>query len=154
MDKEYTILKGNRDDYSLLYVLEDKCLYVKKIARETKIEWICYQTVLIKKDSTQPKCTARVIIHPDGTMTRNKIRHSNHCDHFNIRQDLDSLNAMKERCDYIRTNLDTVSSKISALDIFLQEMKKYEIKTRTHFRLSLWCWFLFILTKYTLMYIS
>lgn len=124
MVEKYIYLKGNRDDYSLLYVLEDNCLYVKKVAREKQVEWICYQTVLIKKDSKQPKCTARVIIHPDGTITRNKICHSNHCDHSNIRQDMDSLNAMKERCDYIRTNLDTVSSKISALDIFLQEIKK------------------------------
>lgn len=124
MNKDYIYLTGSRDEYKLLYVFEDRCLYVKKCVRAKNVEWICYQTILVKKDKGQPKCTARVIIHPDGQMTRNKICHAKHCDHSIIRQDMDAVNTMKSYCDYVRTNFDSVLHKVSALDIFLQVMKK------------------------------
>lgn len=125
MNKGYAYLKGFRNGSCVLHVFDDDCLYVKKVVRTNmQVEWICYQSVLIKTAKNQPKCTARVIIHADGTLTRNKICHSQHSDHSVIRQDMKSLNEMKNHCDHIRTKLDGVAHKISSQDIFLQEMKK------------------------------
>lgn len=125
MNTDYVYLKGSRDDYNLLYVFSDKCLYIKKVVRENQnVEWICYQSVLVKKDkNNQLKCTARAIIKPDGTLTRNKVSHSKHSDHSCIYEDMISLNNMREKCDYVKQNFDSVAHKVSALDIFLQEMK-------------------------------
>lgn len=125
MNKDYEYLKGFRDGSCLLHVFQDNCLYVRKVVRaNNKEEWICYQSILVKKDVNQIKCTARVFIHDDGTMTRNKISHSKHCDHVVILQDMKSLNDMKNHCDFIREKFDTFAHKITAQDIFLQEMKK------------------------------
>lgn len=127
MNTGYVYLRGGRDEYNLLYNFADNCLYVKKVVRPNEnVEWICYQTVLIKNNDNQNqlKCTARVIIKPDGTLTRNKVGHSKHCDHSCNYQDMVLVNNMKDQCDYVRSNLNSVSHKISALDIFLQEMKK------------------------------
>lgn len=125
MNQDYVYLTGFRDKSVLLYVITENCLYVKKVVRPNKqVEWICYQTILIKCDENQPKCTARVIIHQDGRLTRNKVCHSDHSDHSVICKDMKTLNDMKDQCDYVREKLDSVAHKISAEDIFLQQMKK------------------------------
>lgn len=138
MEREYIYLKGFREGSILLYVLADKRLYIKKTVRPNKqVEWICYQTILTKTDDTQPKCTARVIIHSDGKMTLNKICHSEHNDHSVICKDMEAINEMKNKCDYVRTELESIAHKISAEDIFLQVMKKYDVYHEFNFSYSI-----------------
>lgn len=101
---EYEIIDGkrfsdNKNKISkLLWVPQEKFLYVKKVTRNDKIEFICYQTILTKRKVRTDfriyyfkqisiyffqflkntvgslKCTARVILHPNGRLIEIQLR--------------------------------------------------------------------------------
>lgn len=136
---DYTFVSGYRGS-KLVYA--EKNLYVKKCARPNgNTEYICYQTVLSqKKDQNEnavsdfnakqnkfehePNCTARVIIKPDGTISRNKIPHVLHKNHEYIVADTKSIKEMEELCTLMKEKLPLSAHKITPKEIFLQIMAK------------------------------
>ena len=67
---EYKFVEGTREGTLLVYVEEEKHLYVYKIERNGSKEYICYQTILTKPRkksfaSHEVKCTARIKLISD-----------------------------------------------------------------------------------------
>lgn len=146
---EYRFVTGFKGS-KLVYT--DKHLYNLKCNRPNgNVEYICYQTILckqMKKEKTQsigsqsegmkqlemklakqdtgcqPNCSARVIIKPDKTLSRNKIHHTNHDNHEVIVSDLESIDEMEKVCTFMRENIPLSAHKVSPKDIFLQVMAK------------------------------
>lgn len=113
----------------ILYLKEEKHLFYRKIARNGNVEYACYQSILLKNKKRSKSdvkvipCTARAIIH-GNECSRNKIKHSKHDNHELIFRDLETLNAVKEKCKILQEINPIVSHKASAKIIFLQEMAK------------------------------
>lgn len=119
----FQLLVGfNNGKNPLLYLREDKRLFVQKISRYGKTEYICYDSILSGKNKAEC-CRARVTISGEAC-TRNQIAHSCNGTHEIIYRDLNSLNEMRERCRSLRFACDTSSHKISVKDIFLQVIAK------------------------------
>lgn len=125
---QYTILQGLRAGSRVLYVPQDKMLYVSKCKRRGQEEFICYQTILCarkKENNHHQKCTARVIIDDlSERCVRNKVAHSNHCNHEDLINIMETTNNIKEKCTILRTKFPILSKKIRPKDIFYDEVAK------------------------------
>lgn len=132
---EYSIINGNREGCKLLWVPQEKYLYVKKCERSGKKTYICYNTILSsekKKDRKENevnlekhiKCTARVTIGENGQCNRNKIAHEPHENHQIIYEDSMLRNNIKKKCLFLRQEFPESSHKISEKEIFFGEICK------------------------------
>lgn len=122
-------VRGKRIDSWLLYVPQEKHLYVKHRVVEGKEpgeDWICYQSILNKKDKDQVKCTSTVHLGQNNICKQKNIRnpHTNHINHELIYKDIMSLNKIKTDCINAKVVSDGVAMKISASDIFTRELSK------------------------------
>lgn len=118
----------------LLYLHEEKHLFVKSHDRNGQVEFICYEETLSKEkykndevatqgQQKKTKCTAKSFVR-DNHCRRNKIQHQVHPDHELVYQDLQTLNAVKEKCKLLAEWCPLSSHKISSKEIFLVELSK------------------------------
>lgn len=149
---EYEIIDGKRFSEKkykiskLLWVPQEKFLYVKKVTRNDNIEFICYQSILKKRKvrtdiriyyskqifiyfiqslkNTEDflKCTARVILHPDGKLIKNSIEHTPHGSHEFEYHDILTASQIKSKCHTAKVLFPDSAHKISAKSIFFREL--------------------------------
>lgn len=124
---DYCFIKGYKGG-SLLYLEDEKHLFVRKSGENGEETYICYQSVLAKsnkkKKMTQPNCTARVKLDGKKICTRNKIAHSKHENHEILFRDFETLNAVRKNCRTLQKIIPITAHKISAKEVFLQEIAK------------------------------
>lgn len=124
---KYTFIEGYKFG-NLLYLEEEKHLFVRKSGDNGEQIFICYQSILAKsnkkKEAAQPNCTARVKLTANGICTRNKIGHTNHENHEIHFHDLEILNAVKENCRTLQNIIPITAHKVSVKEVFLQEIAK------------------------------
>lgn len=124
---EYSYVQGFREGNDLLYLHDEKHLFVQKHNRNGQIEYTCYQQLLNQEYSTNvppiTECTAKSIVR-DGRCRRNAVAHQDHPNHELVFADLKSLNAMKEKCRNLKEWCPNSSHKISAKEIFMVELSK------------------------------
>lgn len=125
---KFVILQGLRVGSRVLYVPQDKMLYVPKCRRRGREEFICYQTILCaqkKGNNHHQKCTARVIVEDlSKNCVRNKVPHSSHCNHEELMDIMETTNNIKEKCSILRNKFPLFSKKIRPKDIFYDEVAK------------------------------
>lgn len=122
---EYIFVEGTREGCLMVYVPEEKNLYVYKIERNGIKEYICYQTVLTKPKKKEvqtslQKCTARVKLINDKLCILN-MPHNCHPSHENLMHDLKKRNNMKKKCKILKSNFPIVGHRISTREIFQPE---------------------------------
>lgn len=125
---EYRWVKGFRKGSNLVYMTNQKMLYVSKIERNGAREYICHQTVLSapKKKGGQgnhPSCTARIRILPDGTCEE-MSQHECHGNHETILQDMDKFNNMKRKSQTLKEDHEEDAHRIPARHIYQREIAK------------------------------
>lgn len=124
---EYSIIEGHREGSKLIYIHREKCLYLKQNERGGKRTYICYQKVLSKRQldgEDHTKCTACVVIGRNDECFRNKTHHTSHKNHRGIYDSLCSIKNMKNKCLLIQNNFPLSGRKISAKEIFCEEIAK------------------------------
>lgn len=124
---DHCFVKGYKGS-DLLYLKDEKHLFVRKCGQGGEDVFICYQTILAKNKKKNPmelNCTARVKLTANKICTRNKIAHSNHDNHEIHFRDLESLNAIKKNCRLLQKMIPITAHKVPAKELFLQEMAKY-----------------------------
>lgn len=156
---EYEIIdgkrfNGNKNKVSkLLWVPREKHLYVKKVTRNDKTEFICYQTILtnrkkkvridftilyfkpifryffqsLKNTEGVLKCTARAILHPDGRLIENSITHTPHESHESLYHDILTANEIKNKCHVAKVTFPDSAHKISEKSIFYRELAMWAL---------------------------
>lgn len=124
----YEKINGKRRTSSLLWVPKDKYLYVRhrEHTNENKGEdWICYQTILHKKNKNIVKCTSAVNLLNEVCTRKNAHNlHTMHTNHQTIYDDLISLNKIKDDCIAAKELSKGLSMNISACDLFTREIAK------------------------------
>lgn len=121
---EYCFIEGYKGG-KLLYLKDEKNLYVRKNFENGVETFICYQTIMHKGNKIDHlNCTARVKLDENKICTRNKIVHTKHESHEIHYRDLETLNAIKENCRMLQKIIPITAHKVSAKEIFLQEMAK------------------------------
>lgn len=124
---KYKLLKGFRESSILLYIPNEKNLYVQKSSWNNIRHFVCYQSILCGKNHKNieiPKCNARAVIDQHNICTRNKTAHSRHSHHQAIRKDLITINNLKSTCRNLRDLISESSWKISVREIFNRELAK------------------------------
>lgn len=122
----HTLIKGKKQDSSLLWASEEKHLYVKKGTPNKKgdVDWICYQTILCEHDPKGIKCTSRLKRLADGQCFRKSLPHSKHKNHSLIYEDLKSRNKIIDDCIQFSELCDGLSLKVPVSDFFTLAMSK------------------------------
>lgn len=131
---EYQLVDGFREKSSLLYVPEEKNLYVLKVQRdandENSKEYICYQTILFapkkknqNNNNNKVEYTARVKMQSNGLCVRN-MPHTCHNNHEDILQDMRKSNEMKRKAKILNRNFPLQAHRISTREIFQSEYVK------------------------------
>lgn len=115
----------------MLYVPGEEMLYVWNATRNGADEFVCYQTVLThnkKKDhSDHIKCFARVrrLANAQTCQRMNEnIPHTRHSTHKILAEDKMKKEAMKEKCQYLKTNFPEAAHRIPNRHIFQHEIVK------------------------------
>lgn len=123
----YTLIQGFHAGNCLLYLPGEKRLFFQSNVRSGQVEYTCYAKLCPDKyktrKNTQSKCTARVFL-TDGNARRNGIRHHCHEDHELIFRDLQTLNAVREKCTKILEWCPLSASKVSAKELLSMELVK------------------------------
>lgn len=124
----YNKIRGKRRNASLLWIPQDKYLYVRHREHTDKSkgeDWICYQTILHKKDKSVVNCSSAVNIKNE-MCTRKNVQnpHTNHNNHQIIYNDLITLNNIKDNCIAAKQLGEGLSMNISTCDIFTREIAK------------------------------
>lgn len=119
---KYIITPGFRDSSNLVYVIKEKNLFVGKEKRNNGKSYVCYQTILCKKDQTQVKCSARVKIDKNGDCQRNHVDHSSHPNHEMIYNDMNTAHSMKDVCKQLQGLLGSSARKISSREVFNRQL--------------------------------
>lgn len=124
---EYSIIQGVREGSHLVYVAEQKLLYVFKVERNGRKTYICYQTIICARKNDQnhdhTRCTARIVLLDDRYCEASSS-HSAHVDHEIIFEDLRKRNNMKIKCHFLKEEFAEDAHKISARTIFQKEIAK------------------------------
>lgn len=125
----YKKIRGKRYNSRLLWVPEEKHLFVRHRVNENRNkgeDWICYQTILRKKNKNDVNCSSALHIDSKGICRRKNVRnsHTNHNNHQSIFDDLISLNNIKDDCITAKKVYEGISTSFSALDIFTRELSK------------------------------
>lgn len=124
---EYTFIPGIRDGSVLLHVVPENRLYVFKIKRNNISEYVCYQSILSankNRSKIEPKCTARVRIHPNGTLQKMHAPHTLHDDHEAIIRDMEARNNMAKKCNTLKNDFAEDARRIPTRNIFQREIAK------------------------------
>lgn len=125
---EYVPIKGFRGG-NLIYIPEDRHLYVRRTTKAGRVYFVCYDTVLTKRLKKQEpnfqECGARCTLNEStGLCSKKASCHRDHENHDVIFRDLQSLNTMKDKCRYLAENFPFSARRIPIKEIFLAEMAK------------------------------
>lgn len=132
IEMEYQLVNGFREGSTLLYVPEEKKLYVLKVQRdpndENSKEYICYQTILSapkknNQNNNELECTTRVKLQSNGLCVRN-MPHTCHNNHEDILHDMEKSNDMKTKAKILNRNFPLQAHRISTREIFQSEYVK------------------------------
>lgn len=127
---EYTLIQGIHDGpHPLLYSHDEKRLYHFTNDRSGRIEYTCYDHLLRQEYKSSIgahlKCTARAMLQNNDCM-RNGIAHK--CDHNHNHElafrDLQTLNAVREKCRLLSEWCPLSASKVSAKELLAIELAK------------------------------
>lgn len=123
---EYEILLGHRSDGNLLWIQEEKNLYIKKKTHKSGLEdWICYEQILQRNKTETASCTSRVLVDRQTKLcTRKKIEHIQHPNHDVIYKDLQTRNKIIDDSIAMRNLCEDLSVNVPAFDIFTREVAK------------------------------
>lgn len=124
---DYEIITGDRRNGKILYVPKLKCLYVKKSSTKSGSDWICYQTIIKKRQGSSDgilSCTSRVRIDINGICTVKRIPHTAHARHEIIYKDMKSKNRFIDDVVEISMVLEDFPVDVSNKDIFTRNMAK------------------------------
>lgn len=116
----YQEIEGRRRGSRLMWVFEDKYLYVKKDTRSGKRVYSCYQNQIDPK----AKCASRRFIDENGIMTTNWITHTPHHDHTSIYEDLKTRSNIIDSCVEASNALRDLHVTIPNQQIFTRELAK------------------------------
>lgn len=121
----FKFISGFRRNSKLLYVEDEKFLYVKKKSnkKNNKDLYICYQSIMIKnKNLSIVKCTAGVILVSTSKCKRNSVQHSHHENHEMLYLKFTTRKLMVDDC----INLNTLGygSNVSSRVIFTKAIAK------------------------------
>jgi len=113
LEMEYRIIPGIREGSSWVHVILENRVYVLKTVRNGIKEYICYQSILSapkrNKIVTEPNCTARVKLHPDGRLEKGHALHTRHNNHDAVIRNAEARNQMKEDCKIARVQIKIIS---------------------------------------------
>lgn len=118
----HSFLTGFSGKGLLLYLHDEKNLFIKKSERNQSQYYECYH-VLQKAQPDYKACPVYCVIK-DGECNRNGAIHSHPTNHKVEYRDMVSLNAMKETCRWLRTYIPSSAHKVSLYDIFMLEISK------------------------------
>lgn len=127
MSLDFKFIQGHRAGSTLLYVPSERNLYFQKSRAANVRSFICYQEMLKQRKNAKEKvtpCKARVTLNEENICVRNNIDHSCHTDHESIKKDLHTRNAMKDAARMLKSLTFESARKISAREIFNNELKK------------------------------
>lgn len=122
MAQIYSFIKGFNGKGSLLYLHDEKNLFVRKVKRDAYEYYECYHN-LQKYEYGFEHCPVSCSIQ-QGELRRNEAEHSHQGNHKVYFRDLQSLNAMKETCYWLRDHCPSSAHKIPSYDIFMLEISK------------------------------
>lgn len=118
---KYSLTKGFRDGDLLLYSHFEKKLFYKTNDRlNGQQDYACYENIMNKGCN----CKARLHLRADNSCERNKQLHIDHENHEITFRDMESLDAMREKCRYLIKHYPASAQKIPVKEIFLSEMIK------------------------------
>lgn len=106
----------------LLYLHDEKNLFVKQSARNSTEFFQCYH-ILQKNQPDYKPCPVYCTV-AGGECHRNAAIHSHSTNHKVEYRDMLSLNAMKETCRWLKDHCPSSANKIPLQDIFLLEISK------------------------------
>lgn len=119
----YEEVRGKRKNSKLIWIKEEKYLYLKKDERsDGTIVYLCYQN----KINGNIECSARRSITPNGLVIKNAIPHSCHPNHESIYADLITRLNINESCAKAAAALDGLPVSVSNRLIFTRELAKYD----------------------------
>lgn len=122
----FEMIRGHRIDSTLLWIPAEQHLYYKKCARNGKVEYECYQTVLRKNGKSENEaiyCTAGAVVK-NGVCTHKAKGHTVHPNHKGIFNNLKVRNRILDRCIAMKEIAEDLCVKVPARDIFTREMAK------------------------------
>lgn len=130
---EYELLCGFRRNTKkprqVLYLPNEKCLFVKNDEQNGRRVFVCYQKVLCvnkkktNRSETHLKCLARAYIDENDNCWRNDKPHTSHENHLKIVADMKSLNNIKSACEMVGSIIP--SHKVSTKYIFTAQTARY-----------------------------
>lgn len=123
MDVKFCYTRGFSDrKHDLLYLEDEKHLFVRRDGSDdgTKVYYGCYDA-LNGSNGCKARCTMDT---KTNKCKRNNKPHNGHDNHEVTYRDMESLNAMKDHCQYLFKNFPFSAMKIPIEEIFLTEMAK------------------------------
>lgn len=118
----FSFVKGFSGKANLLYLHDEKNLFIKKSTTNGRDYYECYNC-LRKDEANYKPCHVYCTIQGDQCQ-RNKAVHSHSLDHRIEYRDLQSLNAMRQTCQWLRDNCPSSAYKIPLNEIFMLEISK------------------------------
>lgn len=118
----HTFIQGFRGKGLLLYVEAEKNLFVEKSKRNQTKYYECYH-VMEKDQPNYVPCHVRYAVEGEECRRVNDEVHS-HENHKVEYRDMQSLNAMKETCRWLREHCPSSAYKIPVYEIFMLEISK------------------------------
>lgn len=116
----YSYVVGFKGKSTLLYLHDDKNLFVRKSNAGNNIQYECYHNVT--NNENYRRCSVYCTVKED-VVKRNFERHC-HTDHSIKYKDLVSLNAMRQTCTFLKEHCPSSAHRIPLYDIFLNEISK------------------------------
>lgn len=116
----HSFIRGFKGKGMLLYLHDEKTLFVKKVMRDEYEYYECYHNM--QKNSLMSCSASCSIIR--GELRRNDREHCHEENHKIKYKDLLSLNAMRETCYWLREHFPPSAHKIPLYDIYMLEMSK------------------------------
>lgn len=117
----HSIVRGFKGG-DLLYLHNENILFLKHSTRGLNVYFKCYH-VLQRDQPNYIHCPVMCTLI-DGVCHRNNAEHSHSTNHRVEYNDLQSLNAMKETCRWLREHCPSSANKIPLHDIFMLEISK------------------------------
>lgn len=115
----YSYIVGFKGKSSLLYLHDERNLFLQKSEKNDVKQYECYQNKI--KEGGR-RCLVYCSVERD-VVTRNNERHC-HADHSIKYKDLLSLNTMRKTCTFLKEHCPSSVYRIPLYDIFLQEISK------------------------------
>lgn len=120
---KHSFIKGSSGKGLLLYLHDEKNLFIKKFDRNHSHYYECYH-VLQRNQLDYKPCPVNCVVK-EGECRRNESTHSHPTNHKILYRDMQSVNAMKETCHWLRTHCPSSAHKIPLYDIFMLEISKW-----------------------------